>query len=116
MATLEFSNYIETRQAADTPDGTEKIVVSQNGESRQMPLSAIPGSGTRPAFSNWDPSGDSMPLDADGIGSGALGAILKGDQVIFTDKFPDGGNDWPVGTIGIAKQDSPTLTSHWRLY
>lgn len=74
------------------------------------------GTGLRPAFSDWDPSGDSMPLDADAIGSGTAGAILKGDQVIFTDVFPDGGNDWPIDTIGTAKQNSPTSTAHWRLF
>lgn len=68
------------------------------------------------AFSDWDASGNIMPVDEDAIGSGVAGAILKGDRVIFTDAGTINGDLWPEGTIGTAKQNSPTLDSHWRLY
>jgi len=74
------------------------------------------GSANRPAFADWDASVDAMPTDADGIGSGTTGAIVKGDQVIFTVAGNIGGEDWPINTVGTAKQNSPTLDTHWRLH
>jgi hypothetical protein len=61
-------------------------------------------------------SGGAMPLDAAAIGSGDSGAIQEGDEVRLSVAGNIGGEDWPVGTIGKALQNSPTLASHWRLY
>lgn len=74
------------------------------------------GSGSRPAFADWDASVDAMPTDSDALGSGTAGAILKGDEVIFTAGGNIQGEEWPVNTIGKAKQNSPTDDDHWRLY
>lgn len=67
------------------------------------------------AFEDWDASGDAMPTDADNLGSGEGGDILKGDRVIFTVGGLIDGIFWPVDSIGTAKQNSPTLDTHWRL-
>lgn len=71
------------------------------------------------AFEEWDASGDTLPTDSDEIGSGDDGAILKGDRVYFTTAgdFDTGlgSETFPAGTIATAKQNSPTLTSHWLL-
>lgn len=74
------------------------------------------GSGNRPAFADWDASVDAMPTDSDAIGSGTSGAVIKGDQVVFTDAGNIDGEDWPIGTIGTALQNSPTTDAHWRLF
>lgn len=75
----------------------------------------VEGGATGTGFSDWDASVDAMPVNADAIGSGEDGAIKKGDRVIFTTGGTINGEFWPVDTIGTAKQDSPTLDTHWRL-
>ncbi len=64
---------------------------------------------------SWDPT-SGLPDDADAIGSGTAGAIQAGDMVIFSTSGTIDSELWPAATIAIAKQDSPTLASHWRLY
>lgn len=103
---------------ANALSGAELIEVVQGGVNKQSTAQDITNlvTSARPSFSDWDASGDAMPTDSDAVGSGAAGAILKGDQVIFTVGGNIRGEDWPAETIGIAKQNSPTLDTHWRLY
>ncbi len=71
---------------------------------------------SRPAFADWDLSTDTMPVNADAIGSGAAGAILRGDEVYFIVAGNANGEARPAGTSARALQNSPTLDSHWRYY
>lgn len=73
-------------------------------------------SGGGKAFSDWDLSVNVMPTDSDGVGSGTAGAIVRGDEVYITVEGDANGELRPVGTIGKALQNSPTLDSHWRYY
>lgn len=76
------------------------------------------GGATRSTFVEWDATGDTIPIDADGIGSGVSGVILAGDQFYFG---VGGGNldaglgveFFPANTIITAKQNSPTLSTHY---
>lgn len=73
-------------------------------------------SGSSKAFADWDLSSDTMPLDADAIGSGASGAIVRGDEIYITVVGDANGEERPVGTIARALQNNPTLDSHWRYF
>lgn len=92
----------------------KNISNGESGSSARTKLNSVLSRGI--AFSDWDASVNVMPTDADEVGSGEDGAILKGDQVLFTGAGTINGEFWPETTIGIAKQNSPTLYSHWRLY
>lgn len=93
------------------------IANSESGSSVRTKLNSVLSRGI--AFEDWNASGDSLPADADEVGSGEDGAILKGDRVYFTaaGDFDTGTGleTFPIGTIATAKQNSPTLTSHWLL-
>jgi hypothetical protein len=93
-------------------------VYSYNGGDRTLLTSytLLFQKGNKHYRGNWDASGGAMPLDAAAIGSGDSGAIQEGDEVRLSVAGNIGGEDWPVGTIGKALQNSPTLASHWRLY
>lgn len=70
----------------------------------------------RPAFADWDLSGNTMPVNADAIGSGAAGAILRGDEVYFTVAGTANGELRPAGSSAKALRNTPTLDTHWRYY
>jgi hypothetical protein len=90
------------------------IVNGESGASVRTKLNAVLAYGI--AFSDWDASGNTMPTNANNLGSGHDGDLLRGDRVIFTAAGTIGGEFWPEGTIATAKQNSPTLAAHWRLY
>lgn len=92
----------------------KQILNGETGSSARTKINSVLSRGI--AFADWDASVNAMPTNADNIGSGEGGDILKGDKVIFTSGGTIGGDDWPEGTIGIAKQNSPTLPTHWRLF
>lgn len=92
----------------------KSISNGESGSSVRTKLNSVLTRGI--AFENWDASGDSMPTNSDNLGSGEGGDILKGDRVIFTVGGLINGDFWPVDTIGTAKQNSPTLDTHWRLF
>jgi len=79
----------------------------------------IINTGARPVFVEWDATGDTVPVDADGIGSGAAGAILAGDQFFFGggggnfNPLSLGDEFFPANTVITAKQNSPTLETHY---
>jgi len=91
----------------------KSIINGETGSSVRTKLNSVLSRGI--AFSDWDASDDSLPLDSDNLGSGNGNAILRGDRVIFTTGGNIDGEFWPEGTIATAKQNSPTLPAHWRL-
>lgn len=91
----------------------KSISNGESGSSVRTKLNSVLTRGI--AFENWDASGDLLPVNSDNIGSGDGGDILKGDRVIFTTGGNFFGEFWGEDTIATAKQNSPTLESHWRL-
>ncbi len=83
----------------------------ESGSSVRTKLNSVLTRGI--AFEPWDASGDTLPLDADAIGSGDGGDILQGDRVYFTTGGTFDGDFWGEDTIATAKQNSPTLSAHW---
>jgi hypothetical protein len=63
-------------------------------------------------FAAWDATGNTLPVDADEVGSGTDGALQPGDKFVFG---PGGGTidgeDYPEKTIAIYL---PNTT--WRLF
>jgi hypothetical protein len=63
-------------------------------------------------FPEWDATGNVLPVDGDGVGSGTDGALKRGDEFSFG---PGGGTIdgelWPENTI--AKYLG---SGNWRLY
>lgn len=105
-------------------DGTEKIFVIKNGVAKLLPSNLVGGGGSSEGavikLANIDLSSNALPVDADGIGTGTAGAILKGNQFRNTGLStsltqPDGG-PFQDGAILTANQDSPTMLSHWDIY
>lgn len=92
----------------------QEILNGDSGLSARTKINSVLARGI--GFEDWDASGNAMPTNSDNVGSGEGGDILRGDRVIFTVAGTINGDLWPIGTIGTAKQDSPTLDSHWRLY
>jgi len=92
----------------------QTISNGESGSSTRAKINSVLARGT--AFEEWDATGDTLPTDSDGLGSGETGTFLPGDRIIFG---PGGGTIdgefWPENTIGTVKQLNPTLTSHWRL-
>lgn len=95
----------------------EEINIVANGDTVNITISSatVIGSEIDHWRGVWDPSGG-LPVDADAIGSGSGGVILGGDTVIFSSTGDIGGENWPTDTMAIAKQNSPTLSEHWRLF
>lgn len=100
----------------DSVTDEDEITIVENGSSVTITISGEATSGTEVDHWRgvWDPSGG-LPVDADGIGAGTAGAILGGDEVVFSPGGTIDGEFWPDGTLAKAKQNSPTLSSHWRL-
>jgi hypothetical protein len=108
--------YFISRDPSSESDATT-VTVSLDPDTITVTISGgTSTAGTRPGYADWDASGNLMPTDSDALGSGTAGAILKGDMVKFTVAGTIVSQLWPIGTIGIANQNSPTLNTHWRLF
>lgn len=87
------------------------IINGESGSSVRVKLNSVLARGI--AFEAWDASSDTLPVDADNVGSGDSSDILKGDRIYFTAGGNFDGEFWPENTIATAKQNSPTLSTHW---
>jgi hypothetical protein len=76
-----------------------------NGNSEELYIRAT-------IFALWDATGNTLPVDADGVGSGEDGFLQPGDEFVFG---PGGGTIdgefWPQDTIA---KYLPNTT--WRLF
>lgn len=111
----EYSDYVESLQAASTLDGSEFIAISQGGSARKITVSGLTGNKWRGAY---DASVDAYPTTGGNGPSGAPGAgdewyvSVAGDLDIsglgVTTVFP--------GAILIALVDSPGQTpANWKV-
>lgn len=88
------------------------------GDWEQLFVSAAPASSnTIKDMGNYNAATNLLPDTGTAVGSGAGGAISKGDEFTFSAAGTIDGELYPLGTIARAKVNIPGQTlTNWRLY